>query len=1170
QLTPGTPAYNLVGALSLQGNLNIDALESSLNEIVKRHETLRTTFITIDGRPAQVIAPALTLTLPVLNVDDQENEVERLIAEESRFSFDLTTGPLLRASLLRLGEHEHVLIVNMHHIISDGWSIGILLRELAMFYTAIVKGEQAALPELPIQYADFALWQRRWTEASVLESQLSYWKRQLDGALPVLELPADKQRSRVQTHEGERHSLVLSEDLTAAVKAFSRREGATVFMTLLAGFKTLLHRLTGEDDIVIGSPIAGRNRVETENLIGFFVNTLVLRTDLSGNPSFRELVRRVRETALGAYGNQDVPFEQLLEALQPERDLTRTPLFQVFFNMLNFEDKAIEFPELTATAMPATEVMAKFDLTLYVEEKNGRLEFGFVYDRSLFSPERIAAMSEQLEQLLATAIAEPDESIDSSSLITRTATRFLPDPAGQLRRTWKGAAHTQFAEQARRAPSHIAVVDRRETYTYGELEARSNQVAQYLLDQGVEPQDVVAIYAQRNASLVVALLGIVKTGAAFMVLDPGYPPARLLGCLEAINPKGWIQIPEAGIPHATLQQYAKGFSFSLELRTRSAASILDRYPARETNVTVGPLDMAYISFTSGSTGKPKPIMGAHGSMAHFAPWASEMFGIGDTDRYSMLSGISHDPLHRDVFVPLQLGAAICVPDPEDLTVPKQLAAWMDQQQITVSNLTPAMGQLVGQATAEKQTLPSLRHVFFVGDVLTRRDTATLRTLAPSVNIVNLYGTTETGRAVSYYIVPPDEMSNSTNKEILPLGRGIREVELLVMNAAGKQAGVGEAGEIYFRSPHLTKGYWGDEQQTSEKFVANPFTHEPDDRLYRTGDLGRYLPDGNVEPMGRVDRQVQIRGFRIEPAEIEGLLGRHPAVKESAVIAREDVPGDRRLVAYIVPAGADAPGVSELRLYVKNELPDYMVPAAFVMLDQLPLTQNGKLDRRALPAPVQLTTDREEESFSAVEEIVADVFAVMLGADRVGLHDNFFDLGGHSLTAIQTMARVADLLHVQLSVRTLFESPTVSALAEAIETARKTSQFAGSKPVLAQSREGALPLSFAQQRLWFLDQFQPGLGVYNIPAAVRLSGHVNPDALEQSLNAIVSRHEALRTTFAFVDGQPEQLISPSLTIRFTTHDLQTLSEERGAKEIERLMLEEGRRAFDLSCGPLLRA
>src|SRR5205085_2282634 len=475
-------------------------------------------------------------------------------------------------------------------------------RELTAFYKAFVQDEPVALPNLPVQYADFALWQRQRATDQVLESQLSYWKHQLEGALPVLELPADKQRSRVQTYEGERQAFDLSAALISDVKAFSQREGVTVFMTLLAVFKTLLHRLTSEHDIVVGSPIAGRNRAETENLIGFFVNTLVLRTDFSGNPTFRAVLQRVRETALGAYSNQDVAFEQLLEVLQPERDMSHTPLFQVFFNMLNFEENTIELPELTTRVLPPSEVMAKFDLTLYVEEENQQLKFAFVYNQSRFSRERIVEMGEQLRQLLSAVIAQPEASIGSVSLVTPTATEFLPDAACEFRPTWNGPVHVQFAEQARRAPSRQAVVDRREAYTYEELDARSNQVAQYLLAHGVESQDVVAIYAERNASLVVALLGIIKSGAAFMILDPAYPPARLLYCLETIRPKGWIQIGEAGTPHATLQAYAESFSFSLELSSKANEDdSLDGYSAAETGVAIGPQDMAYIAFTSGSS-----------------------------------------------------------------------------------------------------------------------------------------------------------------------------------------------------------------------------------------------------------------------------------------------------------------------------------------------------------------------------------------------------------------------------------------------------------------------------------------------------------------------------------------------------------------------------------------
>lgn len=1161
QLTPGTSAYNLVGALRLRGPLDVSAMERSLNEIVDRHEVLRTTFVTVDGRPEQVIASSLTLTLPLVKLD-QEREVDRLIAEESGYSFDLTRGPLLRAVLLQLDAQDHVLVLNMHHIVSDGWSIGILLRELTAFYKGFVNGERATLPELPIQYADFSVWQRQWLESPALESQLSYWKRQLEGAPPVLELPADRQRPPVQTYDGERQSFALSEALTSDLRGLSEREGVTVFMTLLAVFKTLLHRLTGQDDIVVGSPIAGRNRAETESLIGFFVNTLVLRTDLSGSPAFRELLRRVRETALGAYSNQEVPFEHLLEALQPERNVSHTPLFQVFFNMLNFEENAFELPEVTTEVLPPGKVQAKFDLTLYVEEENRQLKFAFVYNSSLFTYERVAEMIAQLQQLLADVVAQPLESIDAFSLITPTAQKFLPDPTSHLRPTWNGAVHTQFTEQALRAPLQTAVVDVHETCSYQQLDARSNRLAQYLIAHGIEPQDVVPVYAQRSASVALALLGILKAGAAFVVLDPNYPSARLLSYLEAISPKGWIRIPEAGIPDETLQEYASAFSFDFELELDA----LNDYSSAETGITVGPEDTAYIAFTSGSTGTPKPIVGKHGSLAHFAPWARQMFGIGDTDRFSLLSGLSHDPFHRDVFAPLQLGGTCYVPDPEDMSVPARLAAWMGQHQITVSNLTPALGQVISEAIAEDFQLPAWRHMFFVGDVLTRRDTAKLRMLAPAAEFINLYGTTETSRALSYYIVPRNEANFA--KEIVPLGAGISEVQLLVMNAAGKQAGVGELGEIYFRSPHLAKGYLGDEQLTREKFLTNPFTNDSDDLVYRTGDLGRYLPDGNVEPLGRADSQVQIRGFRVEPGEIEALIGRHDSIRETAVVAREDVPTEKRLVAYIVPVEGSTPDVSELRTYLKHELPDYMVPAAFVILDQLPLTPNGKLDRRALPAPVQTRTPDAVEACSAVEEIIAETWAVILGVEHVGLQENFFELGGHSLLAIQVMARLRDRLQVELPVRTLFESPTVSALARVIESARKTSSF--SKPLVPQSRDGSLPLSFAQQRLWFLDQLQPGLGVYNIPAAVRLTGTLNPDALERSLNAIIDRHEALRTTFASTMGRPEQVIASSLDIKLALTDLEALPEDEQASEIERLTLLEGQRPFDLAQGPLLRA
>ncbi|HEV2860060.1 MAG TPA: amino acid adenylation domain-containing protein [Pyrinomonadaceae bacterium] len=1189
QLTPGASAYNIAGALRLRGRLNAAALRQGLDEIVRRHEALRTTFrATADGRAAQVVAPRLALTLPLVSLEGlpaeaREAQVSRLAAEDARRPFDLARGPLLRCLLLRLDEREHVLMINAHHIISDGWSMSILARELTRLYGAFATGEPSPLAELPVQYADFAAWQRRRLQGPALESQLAYWRQRLGGAAPALELPTDRPRPPVQTFEGARQTLVLSPEATAALKSLGRGEGVTLFMTLLAGFGALLHRLTGQEDIVIGSPIAGRTRAEVENLIGFFVNTLALRTDLSGDPTFRDVLARARETALGAYAHQELPFENLLEALQPRRDLSRTPLFQVFLNLLNFEEGAFDLPELKVELLPLSEVEAKFDLTLYAAEEGGRLKLDLVYNAALFGRARAAQMLEQLGRMLADAARSPETKVSQLSLLTASSAEVLPDPSLPLRADWDGPVHEQFARRAARLPLHTAVADPHLTYTYSELDARANRVAHYLSARGVGREDVVAIYAHRSAPLAVALLGVLKAGASFVILDPAYPAARLRCYLELARPKGWIELEAAGRPDESLHEYAASLACRLTLpRTADGPDELDAYPADGLGgVAVGPEATAYFAFTSGSTGVPKCVVGPHGSLAHFAAWAASEFGVGNSDRFSVLSGLAHDPLHRDIFTPLQVGAAACFPDPEEMSIPGRLAAWMRRQQITVSNLTPAMGQVLTQevAGADAPELPTLRRVFFIGDVLTRREVARLRRLAPAAAVVNLYGATETSRAVSHYVVPEfaseeEATAGRTDrgKEILPLGRGIAGVQLLVLNAAGGLAGVGEPGEIYFRSPHLAKGYLRDEALTRERFVTSPFTGDPADRLYRTGDLGRYLPDGNVEPLGRADQQVKIRGFRVELGEIEALLGQHPSVGENAVVAREDAPGEKRLVAYVVPAVEGAADAAELRRHLRERLPAYMVPSFFVTLEQLPLTPNGKLDRRALPAPERLAAapgGDDAEPLSAAEEILAATWAEVLGVESVGRDDNFFDLGGHSLLALQVMARVSERLRVELPLRALFESPTVGELAGAVERARGT-QPPAAPPVTPSPRGESQPLSFAQQRLWFLEQLQPDSGVYNIPGAVRLHGWLNAAALRQALNEIVRRHEALRTTFPAAGDQPSQVIAPSLVLDLPLTDLRHLPLDAAEAEARRLMASEGRRPFDLAAGPLVRA
>jgi amino acid adenylation domain-containing protein len=1055
QLEPGNPTYNLPVALRLKGALNQSALARSLQEIVRRHEPLRSTFAVADNKPVQFIAPAMETPLRVLDIRTlsealREKEALRLRGEEAQLPFNLATGPLFRPTLLRLSEDDYELLLTMHHIVSDGWSISVLVRELTELYQDYCAERPLTLSELPIQYGDFVAWQRQWFQSDVLETELSYWRQQLKDANVVIDLPADSMRPPIQSFRGEMKSLQLAPSLAESLKTLSQQNDATLFMTLLAAFKVLLYKYTGQEDILVGSPIAGRNRAELEGLIGLFLNTLTLRTDLSGAPSFNDLVKRVREVTLGAYTHQDLPFEKLLEELKPKRDLSRTPLFQVFFNMFNFADTKIDMPDLKIKLLAPPAVLSKFDLTLYVEDWEKDIKFDLVYNADLFEEDRMAEMLEQFNCLLGQITAHPEEQINNYSLITRTAIEILPDPARPLRDDWEGAVHTRFSAQARRVKARTAVSDKDDVWSYEELDTRANQLANYLRSNGVNGGDVVAIYAHRSATLVWALLGILKAGAAFIVLDPAYPSARLMDFLRVSPPSGWLEIEAAGALPSALEEFVSDLHLPCRLtlprRAVAAASgFLKDYSAAQPMVEVGPDDLAYVAFTSGSTGMPKGIQGRHGPLTHFQPWVERTFNLSETDRFSLLSGLSHDPLHRDVFTPLQMGAAVCIPDPEDIGVPGRLPEWMNEEGITITHLTPAMAQLLTEAPAETALceVRTLRYAFLVGDVLTRRDVARLRQLSPSITTVNYYGSTETQRAVSYFVVSePQGQSEAALtgrlKEILPLGKGIEDVQLLVLNPSMQLAGIGEVGEVYVRSPHLARGYKGDDALTRARFLSNPFGQTADDRLYKTGDLGRYMPDGNVEPLGRADLQVKIRGFRVELGEIEAVLGTHRDVREAIVIAREDIPGDKRLVAYIVGQENQTSTGSELRSFLKGKLPDYMLPAAFVILEALPLTPNGKVNRRELPAPDEMSAENQSGYVaprSPLEQRLADIWAEVLHLERVGIHQNFFDLGGHSLLATQLISRLQDAFQVKLSLRSFFVSPTVAELAITIGQVR---------------------------------------------------------------------------------------------------------------------------------------
>jgi amino acid adenylation domain-containing protein/non-ribosomal peptide synthase protein (TIGR01720 family) len=1067
QLSPGTALYNMPCSMHIRGTLDLAALETSLRHVIARHEALRTTFSMVDGRPVQVVAPSVEIPLGIVDVTtvDQPrraSEAMRLAARETRRPFDLQRGPLIRALILRLGETEHVLVTTMHHIVSDGWSVGVFLKELQTCYEAFSRGRVASLPDLPIQYADYAVWQRRWLQGEVLREQLTYWRGQLSAGLSALELPGYRPRPSQRRFRGAYATATLPRGLTKAVHGLAERDGATLFMMMLAAWQLVLSRWSGQEDICIGTPVAGRHRVETEPLIGFFLNNLVVRTSLHGDPTFRSLLARVREVALAAFAHQDVPFEMLLADLAPPRDPSRTPLFQVFLNVLVFDEERMQLPTAVAESFspagdrardesgPASQaadssepdVWSQFDLTLYASEREGRLRFVLVYDTDLFDRARMDEMLDQIGCVLTEAVKDPDRVISEFSLVAETSRRLLPDPGARLDDAWHGSVAQLFAARAQQTPDGLAVVDGADVVTYRELDERTTQLAHALRESGLGRGDVVGVYAARNASLPWALLGIMKAGGVFTILDPRYPSARLMAQMELARPRALVCLETAGPMDPALQSWASTAGLlRIELPSFAAArarGTFEQFPVVGAVAVCGPDDRACIGFTSGSTGSPKAIAGRHGPLTHFVPWLAKTFQLTEDDRFSVLSGLAHDPLQREIFTPLCLGATIVIPPAEDYDDATRLARWLSASRITVAHLTPALGQLLGQGASAIASVKfsGLRLAFFVGDVLRAQDVSRLSELAPNLTCVNYYGTTETQRAVGYSIVPrfssafPGARSTSGAETAIPLGRGVEDVQLLVLTDAGRLCGVGELGEIFVRSPHLAEGYLGDAALTAERFLSNPAGGLACDRLYRTGDLGRYWPDGQVAFAGRRDSQVKIRGFRVELGEIEAVISRHGNVRDVKVIARQDPGAERQLVMYVVPEAERALRQADLRRMMTEQLPAYMIPAHIMILPNLPLTPNGKLDVAALPAPAA-TAKTASAPRSPIEADVTAIWGSLPGVVAAGVDTGFFESGGHSLLSAVLLARVRERFGVGVTLAQFFIRPTIAGLAALI-------------------------------------------------------------------------------------------------------------------------------------------
>ncbi len=1042
QLDPGSFTYNLFSAYRLEGALNVGALERTFNEIIRRHKVLRTVFKSENGKPAQVILPNLSITMPVFDLralvseDDRWIEARRIFTEEAQRPFDLAIGPLLRVTLLQLADDEYVLVRAMHHIVYDGWSEAVLLRELSEIYDALSTGQRSPLSDLPAQYADYAKWQRQWFEGERFESQLSYWKKQLDN-IATLQLPTDRPKQALQTTRGARRYFVFSDALSSELNRLSRQYGATLFMTILAAFQTLLHRYSGQTDVVIGSPVAGRGRREFEDLIGFFLNTLVLRLDLSGNPTFAEAIRRVREVCLGALTHQELPFEKLVEELHPDRNLGHNPLFQVSFV---FRNTPRVRPQLTGVTVEELEVetgIARFDLHVFMEEIDGHLRGYCDYDTSLFNADTIERMVGHFKILLEGIVSNPDQRISELPILTEAEKH-------QLLVEWNDTTidypkdkciHQLFEKQVEKTPEAVAVIFEDQKLTYRELNHRGNQLAHHLQTLGVGPEVLVGICMERSLEMVVGLLGILKAGGAYVPLDPNYPKERMGFMLNdsqtplLLTQRHLLQ----GLPAHRAQVLC------LDTAWDQITQQCDRNPFPQTRAG----NAAYMIYTSGSTGTPKGVVNVHGGLLNRLQWMQEKYCLTPADRVLQKTLFTFDVSVWEFFWPLISGACLVMARPEGHRDSAYLVHLIKSQQITTLHFVPSLLQVFLQAPGIEECI-SLKHVFCSGEALSHdleqrffeRSTAALH---------NLYGPTEASIDVTAW-----ECRKYSNSTTVPIGKPIANTEIYILDSHLNPVPIGVAGELHVGGAGLARGYLNRPELTAEKFIPNPFGAEPQSRLYKTGDLGRYLPDGNIEFLGRIDNQVKIRGYRIELGEIETVLGQHPIVREAVVLAREDSPGDKRLVAYLVGASGSIPSVSELRGFLQQKLPEYMVPSAFLFLDSLPLTPNGKVDRKALPAPDQSRPELEH-SYTAprtpVEELLANIWAEVLKLDKIGIHDNFFQLGGHSLIATQVVSRIRTRLSCDLPLRALFESPTVAELAAEIERAHSHKAAGGDMTVL---------------------------------------------------------------------------------------------------------------------------
>ncbi|MEM1366468.1 MAG: amino acid adenylation domain-containing protein [Cyanobacteria bacterium P01_H01_bin.15] len=1194
RLEPDSAAYNFPCFLSFQGDLKIDILERALNEIIRRHEVLRSCFPEVEGQPTVEIATELILTLQRMDLSqlaeaEQQQRFQQLAHQEAQAPFDITQGPLIRAKLLYRGPQNHILLLTLHHIVFDAWSRGIFNRELQALYTAFAENNPSPLADLPIQYADFAYWQQQWLTNQRVQTQLGYWRQKLANIPAVLELPNDRAQTATKSDREKHLFWTLEAEETKRLQSFSKEQGCTVFMTLLAAFKILLARLSGQTDIFVGIPVAGRTRLEVEPLLGFFVNTLVLRSDLASTQTFTQLLAQVRETTLTAQENQDVPFEKVIEELNPERILNRKPLCQIWFNMVSLAEERPSIKDLEVKSLPFRPPNSKFDLGVYIRQPQTNYQIDFAYSANLFSKERIEILLGQYKQLLMQVIEQPETAIANYSLATPglIAQSILPDPKLALVEEPFEPVTKLLTTWADRHPDSVAISQGEQKWSYRELREKSYQCAQTLIVNGMKPGDTVAVSGDRSFGLIVAMWGILFSGGVLLTLDPTLPQKRKERMLALSEAKYILYVGNLLPEDNWLEKQSELLHLSA-----LTGDIKDDKLLTDTDASLSLPELqrsAYIFFTSGTTGTPKGILGTHQGLAHFLYWQRHTFSVQPGDRVAQLTGLSFDVVLREIFLPLSSGARLCLPPASADLSPVSILPWLDQQQISILHIVPSLAQVWINDLPEQNSLSNLRCLFFAGEPLFDKLVLQWRhCLSNSCRIINLYGPTETTLAKCYFEIPKTPPTG-----VQPVGTSLPGSQALVLADHQRLCGVGEPGEIVIRTPYRTAGYLKNPEENTRRFVPNSAREDENDLLYFTGDSGRYRPDGQLEILGRLDNQIKIRGVRVELGEISSLLEAIEEIKNQFVMVREDTPDDKKIVAYVVPAPGKTIETYKLRERLRLHLPQYMMPSAFVMLPVLPLTPNGKVDHQALPAPEPVIDISEFITpETPTEKTLSRIWEEVLNTEQVSATADFFELGGHSLLAVKLISRIRQQLDCEIPIRELFACLTIRNLAKYIHSrstsspvkkrlsqlspkqhqllAKKLEQRKNQISTQSRDPEAPLPLSLAQQRLWFIDELEGQSPLYNLSLILEFEGAVNPTFLEQSLRIIIQRHKILRAQITADDGIPCLAFRDESTWKFNTLDFSHIPSEDREAHVHQALKAELMSPFALNQDWLIRA